>query len=228
VSPKRALFAHLAIVAQALAHQHRLELIDLLSQGEHSVEVLARRTGLSIANTSQHLQLLRRSGVARARRDGRYVYYRVSDDDVVTLVERLRQVGEGHPPEMLLLLAEHLTPLDPLPAVTAEALLPRLARGEVTCIDARPADEYHQGHIAHAVNVPPGTVDDHLAALPREQPIIAYCRGPYCTYSFEAVARLRRLGYDVHRLELGFPQWRAAGYPVAVDAAVQPGQGAHN
>lgn len=220
VSPKRALFTELAAVAQALAHEHRLELLELLAQGEQSVDVLAQRTGLSIANASQHLQQLRRINVATARRDGRFVFYRLADDRIVHLIELLRQVSEQQVADVPRLIAAHLAPLDDLTPMSAADLMAALASGTVRVLDVRPEDEYRQGHVPGAVNVPPGRLEAHLVELSHDTPIVAYCRGPYCVFSFEAVARLRELGYNVRRLEAGLPQWRAAGLPVERVSAV--------
>lgn len=215
MSPKRALFRAVSTLAQACAHEHRLELLDHLAQGEQSVEALAQRTGLSMANTSQHLQLLRRAGLADTRREGRHVYYRLSDDvGVVRMLEGLRLLAERQMAEVQRLLATHLHPLDAFDPIDADTLKGLLERHEVTVIDVRPEDEYRAGHLPGAVNVPPGALPARMATLPREQRIVAYCRGPYCVMSFEAVAELRAQGFDVQRFETGFPQWKAAGLPV--------------
>lgn len=214
-SPKRGLFKALAGLAQACAHEHRLELLEHMAQGERSVESLARLTGLSVANTSQHLQLLRRSGLADTRRHGRHVYYRLADHTgVVGLLERLRGVAERQLADVQRLIATHLDPLDAFEPVDAETLMGLLEQQAVTVIDVRPQDEYMSGHVDGAINVPPGTLDRHLAVLPRDRPIVAYCRGPYCVMSFEAVGQLRAHGFDVRRFDTGFPQWKAAGLPI--------------
>lgn len=217
MSPKRALFRAVSTIAQACAHEHRLELLDHMAQGEQSVEALAQRTGLSVANTSQHLQLLRRAGLAETRRDGRHVFYRLSDEaGVVDLIECLRRIAERQIAEVQRLLATHLHPLDSFDPIDADTLRGLLDAHAVTVIDVRPEDEYQAGHLPGALSVPPGTLDAHVDALPRQRRIVAYCRGPYCVMSFEAVAALRAQGFDVQRFETGFPQWKAAGLPVEV------------
>lgn len=216
-SPKRALFRAVSTLAQACAHEHRLELLDHLAQGEQSVEALAQRTGLSVANTSQHLQLLRRAGLADTRREGRHVFYRLSDEaGVVRMVESLRTLAERQLADVQRLLATHLHPLDSFDPIDADTLKGLLETRTVTVIDVRPEDEYRAGHLPGALSVPPGTLPSHIEALPRQQRIVAYCRGPYCVMSFEAVAALRAQGFDVQRFETGFPQWKAAGLPVEV------------
>lgn len=216
VSPKRIIFRSLAGLAQACAHEHRLELLEHMAQGEQSVEALAQRTGLSVANTSQHLQLLRRTGLADTRREGRHVYYRLADEvAVVQMLESLRTVGERQLADVQRLLATHLAPLDAFDPIDAPTLLDLLEQRAVTVIDVRPEEEYAAGHIGGALSVPPGELETQASTLPREQLIVAYCRGPYCVLSFDAAARLRALGFDVRRLDTGFPQWKAAGLPVA-------------
>ncbi len=219
-SPKRALFAALATLAQALAHEHRLELLELLAQGEQSVDALAQRTGLSMANTSQHLQQLRRAGLVDTRREGRHVFYRLADaTGTVGLLESLRLLGERQVAEIQRLFTVHFLGRDAFEAVDADTLLARLKAGSVMVIDVRPADEYRQGHLPGAINIPPGAIDDHVPQLQRDVPIVAYCRGPYCVFSYDAVARLRGLGFEVRRFETGFPQWKAAGLPVETPTA---------
>jgi rhodanese-related sulfurtransferase/DNA-binding MarR family transcriptional regulator len=218
-SPKHALFAALATLAQALAHEHRLELLDLLAQGERTVDGLAQRTGLSMANASQHLQQLRRAGLVETRRDGRHVYYRLADETgTVALLEGLRLFGERQMAEVQRLFTVHLLGRDALEPVDPDTLLARLREGTATVIDVRPADEYQHGHLPGAVNIPPGALEDHVEHLRRDLPVIAYCRGPYCVFSYDAVARLRSLGFEVRRFETGFPQWKAAGLPVETGA----------
>ena len=219
-SPKRALFKALAGLAQACAHEHRLELLEHMAQGERSGEALARLAGRSVANTSQHLQLLRRAGLADTRRDGRHVYYRLADDTgVVELIESLRQVAERQLAEVQRLIATQLDPLDAFEPVDADTLMGWLEQRAVTVIDVRPEDEYLSGHVDGAINVPPGSLDRHASALPRDRPVVAYCRGPYCVMSFEAVSRLRAEGFDVRRFATGFPQWKAAGLPIGLGHA---------
>lgn len=214
-SPKRTLFRSLAGLAQACAHEHRLELLELMAQGEQSVEALAQRTSLSVANTSQHLQLLRRAGLADTRRNGRHVFYRLADDvGIVQLLEQLRAVAERQLADVQRLLGQHFHALDAFEPVDADTLMGLLDQQAVTLIDVRPEDEYLNGHVAGARSVPHDAIDLHLEHLPRDRPIVAYCRGPYCVMAFNAVSRLRELGFDVQRFETGYPQWKAAGLPV--------------
>jgi ArsR family transcriptional regulator len=178
------------------------------------VETLARRTGLSVANTSQHLQQLRRAGLVVSRREGRHVVYRLSDEAVLTLFSSLRAVAERNVAEIDRIVRSYFTDLDDLEPVSREALLARLRDGRVTVLDVRPADEFAMGHLPGALNVPLGTLEQRLQELDPDQEIVAYCRGAYCVLSFEAVAALRGRGFNVRRLEDGYPEWRAAGLPV--------------
>jgi rhodanese-related sulfurtransferase/predicted transcriptional regulator len=211
-SPKRKLFAEFAAVARAVGHEHRLELLEHLGQGERSVESLAERLGLSVANASQHLQHLRRAGLVASRRDGKYVLYRVADDAVVDLLSGLRRVAERTVAEVDRLLSGYFR--DSLEPVGRTDLLDRMRDGLVTVLDVRPEDEFALGHLLGAVNIPLADLERRLADLPPDQELIAYCRGPYCVLSFEAVAKLRRRGYRARRLEDGYPEWKAAGLPV--------------
>jgi rhodanese-related sulfurtransferase/predicted transcriptional regulator len=211
-SPKRKLFAEFAAVARAVGHEHRLELLEHLGQGERSVESLAERLGLSMANASQHLQHLRRAGLVASRRDGKYVLYRVADDAVVDLLSGLRRVAERTVAEVDRLLSGYFR--DSLEPVGRTDLLDRMRDGLVTVLDVRPEDEFALGHLPGAVNIPLADLERRLADLPPDQELIAYCRGPYCVLSFEAVAKLRRRGYRARRLEDGYPEWKAAGLPV--------------
>ena len=211
-SPKRKLFAEFAAVARAVGHEHRLELLEHLGQGERSVESLAERLGLSVANASQHLQHLRRAGLVASRRNGKYVLYRVADDAVVDLLSGLRRVAERTVAEVDRLLSGYFR--DSLEPVGRTDLLDRMRDGLVTVLDVRPEDEFALGHLPGAVNIPLADLERRLADLPPDQELIAYCRGPYCVLSFEAVAKLRRRGYRARRLEDGYPEWKATGLPV--------------
>lgn len=214
IRPKQAIYAEFASVARALGHAHRLELIEHLAQGERTVETLARRTGLSVANASQHLQQLRRSGLIASRRDGRHVHYRLADESVLTLFSSLREVAERNVAEIDRIVRSYFADLDDLEPVSREALLARLRDGQVTVLDVRPADEFAMGHLPGALNVPIETLEQRLREFDPNQEIVAYCRGAYCVLSFEAVAALRERGFNVRRLEDGYPEWRAAGLPV--------------
>ena len=219
MGPKQAIFAEFATVGRALGHPHRLELIEHLAQGERAVEVLAQRAGLSIANASQHLHQLRRAGLVASRRDGKYVLYRLADEAVLTLLSSLRTVAERNLAEIDRIVRSYFDSRDELEPVTREDLLERLREGRITVLDVRPPDEFALGHLPGAVNVPIETLEQRLAELDREQEIVANCRGAYCVLSFEAVAALRGRGFDVRRLEDGFPEWRAAGLPVETGAS---------
>ena len=209
--------AALAEVAKALGHEHRVELIEQLAQGPRSVEALADRVGLSVANASQHLQHLRRAGLIASRRDGKRVIYRLADvaeKDIVALLGALRFVAEQSVASMERVVASYFRARDELDPVTATDLVARLREGSVMLLDVRPADEYQLGHLPGALNIPLRELEQRLAELPATQDIVAYCRGPYCVLSFEAVAALRSRGFRVRRLEDGFPEWKAAGLPV--------------
>jgi ArsR family transcriptional regulator len=218
-NPKLALFTRFAAVAKALGHAHRLELLEQLSQGERSVEVLADRTGLSIANASQHLQHMRRAGLVANRRDGKFVYYRLADDAVLELLAALRRIAERNVAEVERVVRSYFDERDSLEAVSRAELLDRSRAGTVTILDVRPEDEFALGHLPGALNIPLRELEARLGEIDPEQEIVAYCRGPYCVLSYEAVARLRARGFKVRRLEDGLPEWRAAGLPVIGGAA---------
>src|SRR5215468_3735324 len=213
-NPKSALFAQFAAVAKTLGHAHRLELLEQLAQGERSVEVLAQRTGLSIANASQHLQHMRRAGIVANRRDGKFVYYRLADDAVLELLAALRRIAERNVAEVERLIRSYFNDRDSLQPVSRAELLKLSRAGAVTVLDVRPEDEFALGHLPGALNIPLAELERRLGELPKSREVIAYCRGPYCVLSFEAVAALRAWGYRVRRLEDGYPEWKAAGLPV--------------
>jgi len=213
-NPKQVLFAQFAIVAKTLGHAHRLELLEQVAQGERSVEILAQRTGLSIANASQHLQHLRRAGLVTARRAGKFAYYQLADDAVLHLVAALQRIAERNVAEVGRVLHSYFHDRDSLEPVSREELLQRSRAGAVTILDVRPEDEFALGHLPDAVNIPLRGLETRLSELDRTQEIVAYCRGPYCVLSFEAVATLRARGFQARRLVDGLPEWRAAGLPV--------------
>jgi ArsR family transcriptional regulator len=212
-NPKRALFGQFAAVAKALAHAHRLELVEQLAQGERTVETLASRTGLSIANASQHLQHMRRVGIVAARREGKFVFYNLADEAVLAVLAALRRIAERNIAEVEQVIRSYFNDRDSLEAVSRDELLKQLRAGSVTVLDVRPPDEFALGHLPTAVNIPLRELKARLAELDRSQEIVAYCRGPYCVLSYEAVALLRERGFKVRRLEDGLPEWRAAGLP---------------
>jgi len=215
--PKQALFEHLAVVARALGHGARLELLDFLAQGERSVEDLARVAGLSIANTSKHLQQLKAAGLVQARRDGKHIRYGLGDERVLDAVAALRGLAEAHIGAVDDLVASYLKGRDALEPVPAADLLERVRDGLVTVLDVRPPEEFAQGHVAGALNVPLDRLQERLKDLPPDREVVAYCRGPWCVLSFEAVARLREAGFEARRLQDGLPEWRRAGLPVVSD-----------
>jgi rhodanese-related sulfurtransferase/DNA-binding transcriptional ArsR family regulator len=208
----------LAQVARALGNGHRLALLERLAQAEASVETLANTADLTIGNASQHLQQLRRAGLVTAQRSGKQMIYRLTDERIVTLLGLLRQVAETNLAEMERLVGRLFADDDAdgaLEAVSRDALLAGLERGEVVLLDVRPEDEFAAGHLPEAINIPLAQLEEMLDRLPRDREIVAYCRGPYCVLSHEAVQRLRQLGYRVRRFEEGYPEWKAAGLPIA-------------
>ena len=213
-SPKQALFAQFAAVAKAVAHPHRLELLEQLAQGERSVEVIADRTRMSIANASQHLQHMRRAGLVATRRDGKFVFYRLTDDTVLDLLASLRLIAERNIAEVERVVRSYFHNRDSLEPVSRKELVDRLKAGLVIVLDLRPEDEFALGHLPGALNIPLSELERRLADFDPSQEIIAYCRGPYCVLSYEAVAVLRARGFKVRRLEDGLPEWRAAGLPI--------------
>ena len=212
--PKYQLFEQFAQIAKALSHPHKLELLELLAQGERSVDALANVAGLTVANTSRHLQQLRRAGLIASRKEGLYVFYRIAGDDVIDLLRTLRRTGQRHISEVNDVVIGFFNDRDSLEPVSRKELLRRSKDGLVTVLDVRPSEEYEVGHIPGALNVPLDEIKKQLARLPKEQEIIAYCRGEYCVLAFEAVAALRKKGFTARRLEEGYPEWKAAGLPV--------------
>src|SRR5262245_4951692 len=194
-NPKLALFAQFATVAKSLGHPHRLELLEQLAQGERTVEILADRTGLSIANTSQHLQQMRRAGLVTNRRDGKFVLYQLADDSVLSLLAALRTIAERNLAEVERVVRSYFEDRDSLEAVSRDELLSRSRAGTVTILDVRPEDEFGLGHLPGAVNIPLGALERRLSELDPSKEIVAYCRGPYCVLSYEAVAALRKRGF---------------------------------
>lgn len=213
-SAKAALFDALASVAQALGSGRRAEIVDLLAQGERSVEEIARELDQSVANTSQHLQVLARSGLVRSRRQGTRVFYRLASERVGELWGAVRDVAVRHVAEVGVLADDYLGERDGVEPLSAEELAGRLARDEVVLLDVRPEPEYRAGHIAGARSAPLAELASLLPELPRRREIVAYCRGPYCVYADDAVRLLRARGLKARRLDVGFPEWRRAGLPV--------------
>jgi len=212
---KLALYAEFAVIAKALAHPHRLELLEHAAQGAMSVEMLAERVGVSVANASQHLRQLREAGLVSAERDGKFVRYTLADDEVLDLIASVHRVAQGRRAEVSRIVSGYFEARDAMEPVSRAELMERAREGTVTVIDVRPREEYALGHLPGALCVPLDELETRLAGLDPAQRIVAYCRGPWCVLSFEAVARLRALGFDARRLEAGYPEWRAAGMPVA-------------
>lgn len=216
---KDQLYEQFARLGKAMANGHRLELLDLLAQGERGVEELATETAQSVANASQHLHVLRAAGLVESRRIGTSIRYRLAEPRVFDLWRLLRELGESRLAEIDRLVDTYLHERETLEAVSAADLCQRLAENGVTLLDVRPAIEYAAGHIASARSVPIGDLATRLADLPRDGEIIAYCRGPYCVFADEAVALLREHGFQARRLAVGLPEWRALGLPVAQKGA---------
>lgn len=211
---KTRLYEAIGRVAAALGSAGRLQILEFVAQGERSVDVLAAMTGLSVANTSKHLQALRQAGLVSARKEGLRVYYALAGDDVTALVAALRAVAEHRVADVEQLLRLWLARRDELEPVPARELLERVQKGLVTVLDVRPAEEFAAGHLPGAINVPLEKLEGYLSKLPKRKEVVAYCRGPYCLMSFEAVEKLRKRGWQARRLQDGFPEWRAAGLPV--------------
>jgi rhodanese-related sulfurtransferase len=213
---KVALFDEFARAAKALASGRRVELVDVLANGERTVDALATEVGLSVANTSQHLQILRQAGLVSGRRQGTSIHYRLAAPEVFELWRALRTLAASRLAEVERLAAVYLGARDELEPLTREELARRLQGGDPPVVlDVRPAAEHAAGHLPGAVSIPVGELRRRLAELPRDREVVAYCRGPYCAFAHEAVALLREAGLSARRLEDGLPEWRAAGLAVA-------------
>jgi rhodanese-related sulfurtransferase len=212
---KTALFDEFARAAKALASGRRIELLDVLANGERTVEALAGEVGLSVANTSQHLQILRQAGLVTSRRQGTSIHYRLAGPEVFELWRTLRTLAASRLAEVERLAAAYLGSRDELQPVTREELTRRLQDDDdLVVLDVRPAAEYGAGHLPGAVSIPVGELRRRLAELPADREVVAYCRGPYCAFAHEAVVLLRQEGFSARRLEDGLPEWRAAGLAV--------------
>lgn len=213
---KNQLYEQFAQIGKALANPHRLELLDVLAQGERTVETLAQETGQPVANASQHLQILRAARLVETRRAGVSIYYRLASQEVSTLWLTLRGVGETHLAEVKQLVDTFLHDRSQLAPITASALRDALQNAQILLLDVRPVEEYQAGHLPQALSLPLAELEQRLAELPHDQEIVAYCRGPYCVFADEAVALLHARGYHARRLQEGVPEWRALGLPVTV------------
>ncbi len=213
-NPKQTVLSGFAEVAKALAHVHRLEILEQLAQGERSVEAVSERVGLSIANASQHLRLMRAAGVLSSRRDGKRILYGLSDPAVLDALGALQKVAERNSAQVRDVVTSYFHARDALEPVSRKELARRLDDDLVTVLDVRPSDEYAAGHLPNAINIPLRELKQRLREMPISREVVAYCRSPYCVLAFEAVALLRDRGFRVRRLEDGFPEWKAAGLPV--------------
>ena len=211
---KKELFDQFSQVAKAMSSGNRLELLEFLAQGERSVDALSRISGLSVANTSRHLQQLRQAGLVVSRKQGQKVYYRLSGDDISALFGAMRAVAERHLADVGRLVDDYLTIKDALEPVPAGELLERVKAGLVTVLDVRPPEEFAAGHLPGAINVPLQELERRLGEFDPAGEIVAYCRGPHCVLAYDAVARLREQGLKARRLDGGLPEWRLAGMPV--------------
>jgi len=211
---KSALFDAFASVAAALGSGRRAEIVDVLAQGERSVEDVAAEVGQSMASTSHHLRLLAKSGLARSRREGNRVFYRLASERVADLWAAVRDVAARHVAEVTVLASEYLGERDEVEMLSATELDERLEQGKVVLLDVRPDAEFRSGHIVGAVSAPLERLESIAQELPKRREVVAYCRGPYCVYADEAVRLLRARGLRARRLDVGFPEWRRAGLPV--------------
>ncbi len=213
---KNRLYEQFARIGKAVSSPRRLELLEILAQGERTVEALANESALSVANASHHLQALREARLVEARKAGLYVYYRLAENDVYELARLIRGLAERRLAEVDRIVHSFLTARDRLEPVRREEILERARSGTVLVLDVRPPDEYRAGHIPGAVSVPVDELERRIGELPPDKEIVAYCRGPYCVLAFRAVEILRQHGHQARRLVEGFPEWRAAGLPVVV------------
>ncbi len=213
---KQELFSQFARVGKALSNGNRLELLEFLAQGERSVDDLAKVSGLSVGNTSQHLKLLRQAGLVTSRKEGLKVHYSITGDDVISLLDSMRDVAQRHIADVQQLVNSFLTVKDDLEPIPREELIRRVKDDLVTVLDVRPPEEFAAGHVPGAVNVPLAELESYLNKLETDQEIVAYCRGPHCVLAFDAVAKARDKGLVARRLEDGFPEWKLAGLPVEV------------
>jgi rhodanese-related sulfurtransferase/DNA-binding transcriptional ArsR family regulator len=221
---KDALFEHFARIASGFSSPKRIEIIDLLTQGERPVEGIAREAGLSVANTSRHLQVLKAAGLVAARKAGLQVFYRLADPMVLRGYRALRELSAARQAEVRQLVHDYFSSTDGLEPVEKRELLRRVRARDVVVLDVRPPDEYAAGHIAGALSVPLAEIERHVRGLPRGKRVVAYCRGPYCFFAAEAVRLLRKRGVRAFRLKEGFPEWREAGFPVERGPAQQARQ----
>jgi rhodanese-related sulfurtransferase len=217
---KDLIFEQFARIGKALSHPKRLEILDLLAQAERTVEQIAREAAMPVANTSQHLQVLKAARMVEVRREGLYAHYRLADEGVFRAWRAVRDLGEARLAEVDRVVESYLKDKEALEAVDAVGLMERLADESVVVLDVRPEEEYRAGHVPGALSVPVSSLEAALQVLPKDKEIVAYCRGPYCVFSDEAVAFLKSHGYRAIRLTEGLPEWRDSGYPIEADRAV--------
>ena len=217
---KDLIFEQFARIGKALSHPKRLEILDLLAQAERTVEQIAREAAMPVANASQHLQVLKAARMVEVRREGLYAHYRLADEGVFRAWRAVRDLGEARLAEVDRVVESYLKDREALEAVDAVGLMERLADESVVVLDVRPEEEYRAGHVPGALSVPVSSLEAALQVLPKDKEIVAYCRGPYCVFSDEAVAFLKSHGYRAIRLTEGLPEWRDSGYPIEADRAV--------
>jgi rhodanese-related sulfurtransferase/DNA-binding transcriptional ArsR family regulator len=213
---KQRLYEQFALTAKAVSSPQRIELVELLAQGERTVVALARATGVSVSNTSAHLQVLRRAGLVEVRKQGTQVYYRLAGDEVASLLVAVRDLARSRLAEVDRVVRDYFVARDSLEPMSRSELIEHAERGDVVILDVRPTREFVAGHIPGALSVPLDQLEAALARLPKRRQIIAYCRGPYCVLAPQAVELLRQRGFRARRLQDGLPEWRLAGLPVAV------------
>jgi rhodanese-related sulfurtransferase/DNA-binding transcriptional ArsR family regulator len=213
---KTALYQQFARIGKALSSPHRIEMMELVAQGERTVESIADELGLGMGNASAHLQVLREARLVESRKEGLFVHYRVADDVVLKLLESLRKVAETRLAEVDRLVESYFGDRTDMDAIGFDELRSRLKAGAVILVDVRPATEYAAGHISGALSIPHDQLEERLREIPKDKEIVAYCRGPYCVFADQAVATLKGKRRKARRLEAGFPEWKNAGLPVSV------------
>lgn len=211
---KDKVYTELARITKAMANPHRLEIIELLAQGDFSVEQIATQTNLSVANASQHLQVLKTAQLVDITRQGNFIHYRLANVNVFKTWKALRELGVEQIATVEKLVKDFRQSRFTFESITIDELVEKLKHEKVTLVDVRPESEYHKGHIANALSIPIDQLKDRLKELPKKNQIIAYCRGPFCVFADEAVAMLTEAGYKVNRLEEGFPDWQLEGLPI--------------
>lgn len=214
---KDRVYDELARITKALANGHRLEIIELLAQGDYSVEKISMETNLTIANASQHLQILKTAKLVDVTRNGNFIHYRLANSNVFKAWKALRELGVDRMASIEKLVKDFRKSKSPLESVTLEELLKKIHAGKVTILDVRPETEYKQGHIANSKSIPFDQLSRRLRELPKRNEIIAYCRGPFCVYADDAVALLTKAGYKAKRLEEGYPDWAIMGFPIQMN-----------